>query len=760
MRCFLQIFIKVMNSNSESRVRRLEEELKRLQEQNRSLHATVDLYRSIHDHSEHFTFTFDKDDPNRCLQECRGKWWEENGYVASESKEFFLSDLIDKQDIRKVERVVSALESIPRPPSHIEVRVKNRQGGKVWIRLNAWLIDNSGVSKVHIVGQDVTARKHLETDLRERTETSEIVMTAINTTPSSESVAPILIFLKDQQHRFQHLVNKPLARLYGTEPSKMYGKTDKPFAQSEQEFESWWKDDENVLEHGGPLYRTETVTDTFKQIHHYNTVKIRVSIHGRPFVLGVSTEITNLVEKEKELRSERDRIRHIMNSLPGGVFVKNRQHEFDFVNRTQMEFLGVKTEHEILGKTDHTFFPSEQAEEFWKEEEDIFTTGEPSYNKRRISCKADGSTTVRLITKVPLRSLDGSIKQLIGISRDITHEWELEQSVQKQNALFVQLLNALPQCIFWKDINLQYLGCNQSFAEWHGKQSPQEIVGKDDFKLSNPEDAKRFRSADLEVLRTCKPRKHFRESTVRPGGCRAVLETSKMPLLGEDGKPFGVLGVLEDMSGKLDHYENLVRYMSHSLKAGVAVLELNQIGLRRTFPGVIQVERMESAIRLLRSIVLRARSFSVLGRRGIFKPFKVREVFKTLESLGFDERFKIVIPDDDLVIVGSPNDLEDALLELIDNARVFVPPGGKILIRATRDGSRCSIHIEDNGPGFQGPKIGKGSAFIAPRDPKRTGIGLALVLYTVEKLGGNLTECGTAGKGAHFILDFPLAIPL
>jgi two-component system, sporulation sensor kinase B len=82
--------------------------------------------------------------------------------------------------------------------------------------------------------------------------------------------------------------------------------------------------------------------------------------------------------------------------------------------------------------------------------------------------------------------------------------------------------------------------------------------------------------------------------------------------------------------------------------------------------------------------------------------------------------------------------------------------GGSVSIWAESNSSRCLIHVEDNGPGLQGVTFGQAPAFIPPREAGRTGIGLALVLYTVENLGGNLKDCSSGGKGAHFILDFPL----
>ena len=45
------------------------------------------------------------------------------------------------------------------------------------------------------------------------------------------------------------------------------------------------------------------------------------------------------------------------------------------------------------------------------------------------------------------------------------------------------VLDTIPQKVFWKDLNLVYLGCNRLFAKDAGLSSPEEIAGRTDFDL-------------------------------------------------------------------------------------------------------------------------------------------------------------------------------------------------------------------------------------------------------------------------------------
>jgi PAS domain-containing protein len=42
------------------------------------------------------------------------------------------------------------------------------------------------------------------------------------------------------------------------------------------------------------------------------------------------------------------------------------------------------------------------------------------------------------------------------------------------------VLDTIPQRVFWKDRNLNYLGCNQAFALDAGLKTSTEITGKND----------------------------------------------------------------------------------------------------------------------------------------------------------------------------------------------------------------------------------------------------------------------------------------
>jgi PAS domain S-box-containing protein len=124
-----------------------------------------------------------------------------------------------------------------------------------------------------------------------------------------------------------------------------------------------------------------------------------------------------------------------------------------------------------------------------------------------------------------------------------------EHELQKREALLQNILNSIPQAVFWKDRDGVYLGCNAVFAKAAGLTSPDLVVGKTDFELPWPQDeAESYRRDDLQVLHQNLPRLHIVEPLLQANGNRMWIDTSKFPLRDENGEANGILGVFDDIT--------------------------------------------------------------------------------------------------------------------------------------------------------------------------------------------------------------------
>ena len=134
------------------------------------------------------------------------------------------------------------------------------------------------------------------------------------------------------------------------------------------------------------------------------------------------------------------------------------------------------------------------------------------------------------------------------LTREIQDRKKAEQALQEWQQMLQSVLDTIPVRVFWKDLESTYLGCNRPFALDAGLQSPEEIIGKDDFEMGWAEQAKLYRTDDRLVMETGRPKLGYEEPQTTPGGGRIWLRTNKVPLLDAQGRIKGVLGTYEDIT--------------------------------------------------------------------------------------------------------------------------------------------------------------------------------------------------------------------
>lgn len=149
---------------------------------------------------------------------------------------------------------------------------------------------------------------------------------------------------------------------------------------------------------------------------------------------------------------------------------------------------------------------------------------------------------------VPLHDHAGEKPMAMILAQHITERKQMENALIESRNLLQTVLDTIPVRIFWKDKELNYLGCNRSFALDGGATSPEELIGKDDYQMGWQEQAERYRADDRLVLESGLPKLNYEEPQSTPDGRNIWLRTSKVPLLSPDGNISGILGTYEDIT--------------------------------------------------------------------------------------------------------------------------------------------------------------------------------------------------------------------
>ena len=125
-----------------------------------------------------------------------------------------------------------------------------------------------------------------------------------------------------------------------------------------------------------------------------------------------------------------------------------------------------------------------------------------------------------------------------------------KRKLRRANQMLELILDNVPQRIFWKDINSNYLGCNKPFANDAILNDTNQVVGKTDYEIFEKESAELFRADDQSVMQTKVARLGYEEPQKRRNGTTGWVSTSKVPLFDVNGKVYGVLGTYEDITNR------------------------------------------------------------------------------------------------------------------------------------------------------------------------------------------------------------------
>jgi signal transduction histidine kinase len=119
-----------------------------------------------------------------------------------------------------------------------------------------------------------------------------------------------------------------------------------------------------------------------------------------------------------------------------------------------------------------------------------------------------------------------------------------------------------------------------------------------------------------------------------------------------------------------------------------------------------------------------------------------------------------VVREGGLWIGGIAPELREALTNLVFNAVDALPNGGRIRLRALRDGADVVLEVTDDGVGMPAEVQQRVfEPFFTTKGERGTGLGLALVFATVEQHRGTVALDSAPGRGTTFRLSFPAIAP-
>ena len=144
-------------------------------------------------------------------------------------------------------------------------------------------------------------------------------------------------------------------------------------------------------------------------------------------------------------------------------------------------------------------------------------------------------------------------------------------------------------------------------------------------------------------------------------------------------------------------------------------------------------------------------------------PSVLESALHTVESEARVREVQIVCSQvEDVCVVGSKIRLEQALVNLLDNAIKFNRPSGQVRVEVMRatDG-QVRITVADTGIGIPSDDLSRIFERFYRVDKARsravggTGLGLSIVKHVLERMNGKITVASELGRGSVFSITLP-----
>ncbi len=148
------------------------------------------------------------------------------------------------------------------------------------------------------------------------------------------------------------------------------------------------------------------------------------------------------VKGKKQLFDEKHLLYTLIDNMPDFIYIKDTDSHFIVANQKLIDVHNLKSRDQLIGKSDHDFYPRELADKYHSNEQAIIRTGKPLINHEERSLDEEGNEIYLSTTKIPLHDTDGKIIGIVGIGRDITDKRRAEEKLL-DDADQLQQINAL-----------------------------------------------------------------------------------------------------------------------------------------------------------------------------------------------------------------------------------------------------------------------------------------------------------------------------
>ena len=411
--------------------------------------------------------------------------------------------------------------------------------------------------------------------------------------------------------------------------------------------------------------------------------------------------------------------------------------------------------------------------------------------------RPDGSIRWVYDRAQPYFDATGTLIRYIGTTLDVTECKQAEEALASSKKLLQDVTDNSPALIYTVDTAGRFLLINRKLEDVIGVPG-ELLIGKTRESCMPPDIAAQHRANDQRVMATRKPIT-FEEENKERDGIHTYLSI-KFPLFDLQGAVSGVCGISTDMTERKEAEEKISKLnveleervrertaqleavnkeletftysVSHDLKAplrgidGYSQLLEMEYSNRLDAEGQLFIRNVRNSAAQMSELIDDLLSYSRMERRILqnssFDLSSLVQVVLAERMADIEQgnvNVNLEIPA--LTVRTDRDGLAIVLRNLLENAVKFSrnarPP--LVEVGARTENGRTIIWVRDNGIGFD-MKFHDRIFEIFQRlqrveEYPGTGIGLALVQKSIQRMGGRVWAESAPGKGATFFLEIP-----
>lgn len=264
---------------------------------------------------------------------------------------------------------------------------------------------------------------------------------------------------------------------------------------------------------------------------------------GRTIWDGCVQDITELKAIEREAVEENRNLKQQFENIDDFLFVCSPDGGLLHTNPSVENRLGYTSE-ELMSMRMYELYP-----------QDSRTAVHQAF--KRIPSVLSNSCNLPLLSKsgavvsVEMNFFPGrweEQKVIFGVGHDVARRMLADNALREAKHMLQLIIDTIPMCVFWKDKDSKYLGCNKAFIVERGVDDIDDVLGKTPFDLFEPSIAQEVIERDQLIVSTNQAVVDQKETYTRTDGNPGWREISKIPLRNAEGKAIGVLGVWRDVT--------------------------------------------------------------------------------------------------------------------------------------------------------------------------------------------------------------------